>query len=143
MAKGFTQEYNIDYEETVAPVAKMTTVRAVIVVVAMRTWSLSQMYVKNAFLNGDLIEEVYMVPPLDFPHNLGMVCKLRKPLYSLKQAPRAWFDKFSTVIYELGFYACDHDSTLFLCYTSIGCTFLLLYVDDMIITGDDIDVLRS
>ena len=64
VAKGFTQEYGINYEETFAPVTRLTSVRCLIVVVVVRRWPLYQMDVKNAFLNGDLHEEVYMQPPL-------------------------------------------------------------------------------
>lgn len=67
VAKGFTQEYGIDYEETFAPVARMTSIRTLIVVASIRGWQLSQMDVKNAFLNGDLHEEVYMKPPPGLP----------------------------------------------------------------------------
>lgn len=76
----------------------MTTVRLLIAVASTRQWGLSQMDVKNAFLNGDLTEEVYMTPPPGVPHKPGEVCRLRKALYGFKQAPRAWFDPFSTVI---------------------------------------------
>ena len=67
VAKGFTQEYGIDYEETFAPVARMTSIRTLIAVASIRGWKLSQMDVKNAFLNGDLHEEVYMKPPTGLP----------------------------------------------------------------------------
>ncbi|CAL2273919.1 unnamed protein product [Prunus armeniaca] len=139
VAKGFTQEYGLDYEETFAPVAKMTSVRTLLAVASVHQWSLSQMDVKNAFLNGDLFEEVYMVPPPGVLHNPGEVCRLRKALYGLKQAPRAWFEKFSAVIGSLGFQSSAHDPALFVRSTSVGRILLLLYVDDMILTGDDLD----
>ncbi|CAJ2641032.1 unnamed protein product [Trifolium pratense] len=139
VAKGFSQQYGMDYEETFAPVAKMTTIRTLIAVASVRQWNIFQMDVKNAFLNGDLQEEVYMVPPPGISHNKGEVCKLKKALYGLKQAPRAWFEKFSTVITSLGFRSSDHDSALFLRTNSHGRILLSLYVDDMIITGDDVN----
>ena len=63
MAKGFTQEYSVDYEETFAPIARLSSVHALLAVASSQHWSLCQMDVKNAFLNGDLSEEVYMQPP--------------------------------------------------------------------------------
>jgi len=129
----------MDYEETFAPVAKMTTIRTLIVVASIRQWHISQLDVKNAFLNGDLQEEVYMAPPPGISHDSGYVCKLKKALYGLKQAPRAWFEKFSIVISSLGFVSSNHDSALFIKCTDAGRIILSLYVDDMIITGDDID----
>ena len=80
-----------------------------------------------------------MIPPPGVSHNSGEVCKLKKALYGLKQAPRAWFEKFSIAITSLGFHSSPHDSALFLRCTSHGRILLSLYVDDMIITGDDID----
>ncbi|XP_020266030.1 uncharacterized protein LOC109841474 [Asparagus officinalis] len=95
------------------------------------------MDVKNAFLNGDLDEEVYMHPPPGYSHPPQIVCLLRRALYGLKQAPRAWFAKFSSTIARFGFASSPHDSALFIRRTEKGIVLLLLYVDDMIITGDD------
>ena len=95
------------------------------------------MDVKNAFLNGDLTEEVYMQPPPGYTCPPNKVCLLRKALYGLKQAPRAWFEKFSSTVSQLGFSSSPHDSALFIRKTTAGTVLLLLYVDEMIITGDD------
>ncbi|BBH07272.1 transposable element gene [Prunus dulcis] len=103
---------------TFAPVAKMTSVRTLLVVASAHQWNLSQMDVKNAFLNGDLFKEVCMVPP---------------------PAPRAWFEKFSADIGSLGFQSNSHDPALFVRSTFIGRILLLLYVVDMILTNDDLD----
>ena len=89
VARGFKQEQGRDYDETFAPVAHMTTVRTLIAVASVRQWSISQLDVQNAFLNGELREEVYMQPPQGYYAPDGMVCRLRRSLYGLKQAPRA------------------------------------------------------
>uniref|UniRef100_A0A2N9EXS6 Integrase catalytic domain-containing protein n=1 Tax=Fagus sylvatica TaxID=28930 RepID=A0A2N9EXS6_FAGSY len=118
-------------------VARLTSVRSLLAVAAVRHWPLFQMDVKNAFLNGDLLEEVYMQPPPGYPDSQNQVCRLRRALYGLKQAPRAWFAKFSSVVAQQGFTPSSYDSALFIRHTSTGITLILLYVDDMIITGDD------
>jgi hypothetical protein len=89
VARGFQQEQSRDYDETFAPVAHMTTVQTLLVVASVRQWSISQLDVKNAFLNDELREEVYMQPPPGYSVPDGMVCRLRRSLYGLKQAPRA------------------------------------------------------
>ncbi|WVZ89477.1 hypothetical protein U9M48_035880 [Paspalum notatum var. saurae] len=137
VACGFQQEYGRDYDETFAPVAHMTTVRALLAVASVRAWSISQFDVKNDFLNGELREEVYMQPPLGYSVPEGMVCRLRRSLYGLKQAPRAWFQRFASVVTAAGFSASADDPALFVHTSSRGRTLLLLYVDDMIIIGDD------
>ena len=96
------------------------------------------MDVKNAFLNTDSSKEVYLQPPLGYNHPPNKVRRIRKALYGLKQAPRAWFAKFSSTILRFGFQSSPHDHALFIQKTTRGCTLLLLYVDDMIITGDDL-----
>ncbi|KAL0456401.1 UNVERIFIED_CONTAM: Retrovirus-related Pol polyprotein from transposon RE1 [Sesamum latifolium] len=137
VAKGFTQEYGIDYDETFARVARLTSIRSLIAIAAARQWKLFQMDVKNAFLNGDLSEEVCMQPLPGYDCPPDKVCRLRKALYGLKQAPRAWFSKFNNTICRFGFQFSPHDHALFIRKTTHGSTLLLLYVDDMIITGDD------
>ena len=87
VAKGFTQEYGIDYEETFAPVAHISFVRALLAVATANKWNLFQMDAKNAFLNGDLSEEIYMQPFLGLFVESNKVCHLRCALYGLKQAP--------------------------------------------------------
>ena len=138
VALGNRQEYGINYEETFAPVAKMTTVRLVLAIAASKGWSLRQMDVKNAFLHGDLKEDIYMTPPPGlFSTPSGDVCKLKRSLYGLKQAPRAWFDKFRSTLLGFSFVQSQYDSSLFLCKTSKGIVILLVYVDDIVITGTD------
>ena len=143
IAKGFTQEYGTDYEEIFAPVARISSVRALLAVAAASKWDIFQMDVKNAFLNGELSEEVYMQPPPGLSVDSNKVCHLRRALYGLKQAPRAWFAKFSSTIFRLGYTASPYDSALFLRRTDKGTILLLLYVDDMIITGDDLSGIQE
>jgi hypothetical protein len=137
VARGFQQEQGRDYNETFAPVAHMTTIRTLLAVASIRQWPISQLDVKNAFRNGELREEVYMQPPPGYSIPDGLVCRLRRSLYGLKQAPRTWFEHFSFVVIDAGFTPSEHDPALFVHTSSRGRTFLLFYVDDMIITGDD------
>ena len=101
------------------------------------------MDVKNAFLNGDLNEEVYMQPLPGFSVESNKICHLRRALYGLKQAPRAWFAKFSSIISRLGYMASLYDSALFLCCTDKDTILLLLYMDDMIITTNDLSGIQE
>nr|CAN83808.1 hypothetical protein VITISV_026963 [Vitis vinifera] len=140
VAKGFTQSYGIDYEETFAPVAKLNSIRVLLSVAVNLDWNLHQLDVKNAFLNRELEEEVYMkIPPsMETLENSGKVCKLRKSLYGLKQSPRAWFDRLTRVVKKHGFIQCQADHTLFMKHSKEGeMTLFIVYVDDIIITGDD------
>ena len=141
VAKGFTQIPGKDFSATFAPVAKLTTVRLLVSLAASQSWPLYQLDVKNAFLNGDLQETIYMDPPPGFRAEgecSGKVCKLRKSLYGLKQSPRAWFSRFSNVVLSMGFIRCHSDHTCFIRRRPDGrCIILSVYVDDIIITGND------
>ncbi|CAN1253863.1 Retrovirus-related Pol polyprotein from transposon TNT 1-94 [Linum perenne] len=138
VAQGFRQEFGIDYEETFAPVAKMSTVRILIALAAQQSWPLFQLDVKNAFLHGTLKETVYMECPPGYNKNSqDVVCLLRRSLYGLKQAPRAWFETFQKTILSSGFIQSRSDPSLFTKTTTRGIAILLLYVDDMILTGTD------
>lgn len=135
---GNHQVEGLDYTETFAPVAKMVTVRTVLAVAAAKAWELHQMDVHNAFLHGDLQEDVYMkLPPGFMTEHKGMVCKLRKSLYGLRQAPRCWFAKLSTALKNYGFRQSCSDYSLFTLRTTTVHLVVLVYVDDLIVSGND------
>src|SRR5438270_2731243 len=139
VAKGYSQTYGIDYDETFAPVAKMSTVRMLVFCAANFGWPLHQVDIKNAFLHGDLQEEVYVEMPPGFgtQQTTGKVCRLKKSLYGLKQSPRAWFDRFRQAMCKVGYKQSNGDHTMFYKHENGRITILSVYVDDIIITGDD------
>lgn len=116
VAKGYTQTYGIDYSETFSLVAKIDTIRVLFSIAANEGCPLHQFDVKNAFLHGELKEEVYMEAPPGFTGNFkpGEVCRLKKSLYGLKQSPRAWFGRFTLAMKRYGFKKSNSDHTLFL-----------------------------
>ena len=140
VAKGFTHTYGIDYQETFAPVAKINSIRVLLSLAVNLNWPLYQLDVKNAFLNGDLDEEVFMRLPPGFETKFGAekVCKLKKSLYGLKQSPRAWFERFGKAVKRLGYDQSQADHTMFYRHSKEGkITVLIIYVDDIILTGSD------
>ncbi len=143
VAEGYAQTYGIDYEETYSPVAKMTTVRAIIAMATAKGWFLHQMDVNNVFLHGDLQEEMYMEQPtcyVDQTHP-NLVYRLKKALYGLKQAPRAWSDKIGQYLFTSGFQTSNADFSLYVKKTNHGIVVIVIYVDDLIITRDrDADI---
>jgi hypothetical protein len=135
---GNHQVEGIDYNETFAPVVKMVTVRLVLAIAAAKQWEIHQMDVHNAFLHGDLHEDVYMkLPPGFHTSSPGLVCKLRKSLYGLKQAPRCWFAKLSAALLQFGFRQSCSDYSLFNLVTSDVQLVVLVYVDDLIVCGNN------
>ena len=98
VAKGYTKTLGIDYDETFSPVANFNTIRVLFSIAANRDWPLYQFDVKNAFLHGEIEEEVYMHAPPGFSNEFapGEGCRLKRALYGLKQSPRAWFGRFTT-----------------------------------------------
>ena len=140
VAKGYTKIFGLDYGDTFSPVAKMAFVRLFIAMAALQQWPLYQLDVKNAFLNEDLQEEIYMQQPPDFVaqwDSSGLVCYLRKSLYGLKQPPRAWFGKFSNVVQQFGMTRSEADNSVFYRHSSVGCIYLVVYVDDIVLRGND------
>ncbi|XP_057434172.1 uncharacterized protein LOC130726869 isoform X2 [Lotus japonicus] len=139
VAKGYAQTYGVDYTDTFSPVAKLSSVRILISLAATNHWPLFQLDVKNSFLHGDLQDEVYMEQPPGFvaQGECGKVCRLKKSLYGLKQSPRSWFGRFSDVVMEFGLRRSESDHTVFFKQTNKGCILLVVYVDDIVITGSD------
>nr|GEV63950.1 retrovirus-related Pol polyprotein from transposon TNT 1-94 [Tanacetum cinerariifolium] len=137
VAKGFTQMEGVDYHDTFAPVAKLVTVRTLLTVAVKRDWIIHQLDVNNAFLHGDLNEEIYMKIPQGFSkEGETRVCRLRKSLYGLKQASRNWYHKFTTFLLSLNFKQSKADHSLFIYETTNTTVIALIYVDDVIITGN-------
>ena len=127
-----------DYHETFVPVAKMVTVRTLLSLAVAQGWSLHQMDIHNAFLHGDLHEDIYMkLPPGFCPTKPNVVCKLKKSLYGLRQAPRQWFSKLASALRDYGFQQCPFDYSLFTFARKGVFLALLIYVDDLVLTGND------
>eukprot|EP00253_Pinus_taeda_P006432 PITA_06432 len=138
VAKGFSQVEGIYYTETFSPVAKMNSIRLVLSLAASLKWEVHQMDVKSAFLHGDLHEEIYMEQPIGFIQiDSILVCRLKKSLYGLRQAPRAWYAKMDSFLLESGFSRCYSDNTVYTKKVGNSLIILVLYVDDLILTGSD------
>ena len=115
VAKGCTQSYGVDYQETFAPVAKMNTIRILLSLVAHYNCLLLQYDFKNAFLHGDLDEEIYMHIPPGFEGNTtNKMCKLKKAMYGLKQSHKAWFGRFAKVMKEFEYKQSQGDHIVFI-----------------------------
>ena len=143
---GYTQAYGIDYQETFAPVAKLNTIRILISRAINVDWPLKQCNIKNVFLHGYLKEDIYMNIPQGYGDSTkkGKVCKLKNALYGLKQSPRAWFGRFSQTIKTLGYKHCNGEHTLFFKRSLLELiTLLIVYVDDIIITRNDLKEIQG
>ncbi|GJW59289.1 retrovirus-related pol polyprotein from transposon TNT 1-94 [Tanacetum coccineum] len=144
VAKRFNQKEGVDYKETFAPVAKMVSFRALIAIATYHNWIIEQLDINNAFLHGDLYEEVYMTVPQGYSSTLppNSVCKLKKSLYGLKHAYRQWFIKLTDFLKGLGFHQSYADTSLLTLTKGSSFTALLIYVDDILITGS-IEILQN
>eukprot|EP00253_Pinus_taeda_P030103 PITA_30103 len=138
VAKGFSQVEGINYTETFSIVAKMNSIHFVLSLATFFKWDVHQMDVKSAFLHGDLHEEIYMEQPAGFIQtDSSLVCQLKKSLYGLKQAPRSWYAKMDSFLLETGFSRCHSNNNIYTKKVSNSLIILVLYVDDLILTGSD------
>jgi hypothetical protein len=138
VAKGFVQKEGVDYEETFAPMARYSSIRAIISLVAEMGWRVHQIDVKTAFLNGVIEEEVYIEHPEGFEVRDWdtHVCRLRRALYRLKQAPRASYSRIDSHLREMGFHWSEVDRNLYFLAGEVP-LILVLYVDDLFLTRDE------
>ena len=139
VARGFTQAHDIDYTETFSPVVRMNYIRVLLSLVINLNWSLHQLDVSNAFLYSDLTKQVFMEQPPRYvaQGETSQVFLLRRAIYGLKQSPRVWFVKFSGLLTAYGFNPCKSEPTVMLKTKSIGYVILTIYVDDILLTGND------
>src|SRR3954467_992996 len=145
VVKGFRQVQGIDYNETFSPVAMLKSVRIVLAIAAYFDYDIWQMDVKTAFLNGNLDEDVYMIQPEGFvdPQNASKVCKLQKSIYGLKQAARSWNIRFKEVVKSFGFIENEKEPCVFKKFSGSSIVFLILYVGDILLIGNDIPMLEA
>jgi hypothetical protein len=153
VAEGYSQIEGIDYLETFASVAKMTSIRMVLAIAAANDFEVKQMDVKTAFLNADLDEEIFMRPPEGYyppDGDKSKVWKLKKAIYGLKQASRMWYKKLDSFLISLGFSRCNFDHSVYIRWSKCEqerdvITIVVVYVDDITIAGtmQHVDELRD
>lgn len=145
VAKGFKQIQGVDYDETFSPVAMLKSIRILLAIAAFYDYEIWQMDVKTAFLNGNLSEDVYMTQPEGFvdPQNARKICKLQKSIYGLKQASRSWNLRFDEVVKGFGFIKNEEEPCVYKKASGSALVFLVLYVDDILLIGNDIPMLEA
>ncbi|WVZ65258.1 hypothetical protein U9M48_014654 [Paspalum notatum var. saurae] len=140
VVRGFNQRPGIDFGETFMPVVKPATIRTVLTLAASKGWPANQLDVTNAFLHDNLDEQVFCQQPTGF--HPDDVCLLSRSLYGLRQAPRAWFTSFANFVLSIGFTQTRSDSSLFVYHDGHAMAYLLLYVDDMVLTASSTGLLN-
>jgi hypothetical protein len=145
VAKGYSQVEGIDFGEIFSSVSKLTSIRFLLSIVVAFDLEVEQMDVKIAFLHGDLEEEIYMKRLEGFVVNgkKELVCKLKKSLHGLKQSPRMWYQNFDTYILGLGFVRSRVDHSVYSKQVGNHFIYVVLYVDDMLLVGNNMDVIKE
>ncbi|CAI7868074.1 unnamed protein product [Closterium sp. NIES-53] len=133
VAKGFQQTKGKDFDKIFAPVGKGTTLRVMLGMAANHGWRIKQMDIITAFLNGIILEELYMLQLEGLDDGSGRVCRLKKAIYGLKQAPRVWYHKLEETLLAGGFKKSECDHSLFLLQEKEQFLMLLVYVDDILL----------
>jgi hypothetical protein len=134
VCKGYAQVEGINFEETFSPVSRMEAIRLLLAYACSKNIKVYHMDVKSSFLNGELEEEVYIEQPEGFQlsENADYVCKLKKALYGLKHAPRAWYSRLDKYLQQAGFRKGSADNNLYIKVTQDSILLIEVYVDDII-----------
>jgi hypothetical protein len=142
--RGFTRRPGVDYDETFSTIIKFATVHAVLSLALSHDWAIHQLDVKNAFLHGTLMETVYCSQPTGFvdADRPDLVYRLNRSLYGLKQAPRVWYCRFASYLASIGFVEAKSNTSLFIYRRGDDTIYLLLYVDDIVLTASTADLLQ-
>ncbi|WZZ50841.1 hypothetical protein YC2023_050948 [Brassica napus] len=145
VAKGYIQKHGVDFDEVFTPVARIETVRLIIGIAASRGWELHHLDVKTAFLHGELKEEVYVSQPEGYVirGSEAKVYKLKKALYGLRQAPRAWNEKLNAVLRDLKFERCLKEPSLYRKEKKGHLLIVVVYVDDLLVTGSSLEMISE
>lgn len=143
VAKGYSQRENIDYHETFSPVSKFSSIRLIFSLAVIEKMKIKQLDIKTAFLNGHIDEDLFMSQPEGYDDNSGKVCKLFKSLYGLKQASYSWNIEIDKFIRRLGFIQCQSDYCIYFSDTEKSKSFIILYVDDLLILSADENYINS
>ncbi|WJX29428.1 hypothetical protein P8452_18069 [Trifolium repens] len=145
VAKGYKQIQGVDYDETFSPVAMIKSVRILLAIAAYHDYEIWQMDVKTAFLNGNLLEDVYMTQPEGFgiPKENHKICKLQRSIYGLKQASRSWNLRFDETVKQYGFIKNEDEPCVYKKVSGSMIVFLVLYVDDILLIGNDVPTLQQ
>jgi hypothetical protein len=143
VTKGYTQVEGLDYDETFAPVVKFTSIRTLLALAAHLDLEIHQVDVKTAFLNGKLDEEIYLRPPPGADTDKSLVWRLHQPLYGLKQSSRQWYQEVYAKFTNLGFTRLEADHSVFRRGKGSQLIIVAIYVDDMLIFAESIDILTS
>lgn len=146
VAKGYNQKAGLDYQDTFSPVVKIVTVRSVLSIAAASGWHIHQLDVYNAFLQGYLFDEVYMTLPEGFSsqgEKSGLVRRLVKSMYGLKQASRQWNVKLTDALLDSGFIQSSFDHSLFTKRHNEHIVVVLVYVDDMLVAVNDLKLIEQ
>ncbi|CAI7808017.1 unnamed protein product [Closterium sp. NIES-53] len=136
VAKGFHQTKRKDFDEIFAHVGKGTTLRVMLGTAANNGWRIKQIDITTAFLNGIILEELYMLQPEGLDDGSGRVCRLKKAIYGLKQAPCTWYHKLEETMLAGGFKKSECDHSLFLLQEKEQFLMLLVYVDDILLFSE-------
>ena len=141
VAQGFSQVYGTDYTEVYSPTLKLDSLRVMLAIAATEDLEVHQLDVVNAYINGTLEETIHMEPPNALNLRLGQVLLLQKPMYSLKQSGRVWYNDIYSRLQELGFTRTESDWSVFVSID--GSLTIGLYVDDMVIMGRNVDAINA